>query len=115
MVDANSAVENFRPGPSPKATEDNTPAPPAAGLTPEEELLLQQLQQTRFWAEKSRDSQANEVASDAPGQDGTDPIPESWTLTRGLVLHDWQESCVRAWLANGKRGVIKVVTGAGKT
>jgi superfamily II DNA or RNA helicase len=36
-------------------------------------------------------------------------------LTRGLELHQWQKACVDAWFDNGKRGVIKVVTGAGKT
>jgi superfamily II DNA or RNA helicase len=44
-----------------------------------------------------------------------DTIPQSWDLTRGLVLHDWQETCVEAWFRSGKRGVMKVVTGAGKT
>jgi superfamily II DNA or RNA helicase len=32
-----------------------------------------------------------------------------------VVLHDWQTECVQSWFKSGKRGVIKVVTGAGKT
>jgi superfamily II DNA or RNA helicase len=30
-------------------------------------------------------------------------------------LHPWQQECVEAWFNAGKRGVLKVVTGAGKT
>jgi len=30
-------------------------------------------------------------------------------------LHQWQEECVDAWFQGRKRGVLKVVTGAGKT
>ncbi|HAN90823.1 MAG TPA: hypothetical protein DCQ33_01925, partial [Nitrospira sp.] len=43
------------------------------------------------------------------------PVPARWELTRGLTLRPWQHSCVDAWLGAGKRGVVKVVTGAGKT
>src|SRR5262249_31534554 len=42
-------------------------------------------------------------------------LPDRWELTKSVVLHDWQESCVDAWFASGNRGIIKVVTGAGKT
>src|SRR5204863_4917453 len=49
------------------------------------------------------------------GDDKPNAILESWDLTRGLTLHDWQETCVESWFKSGKRGVIKVVTGAGKT
>ena len=50
-----------------------------------------------------------------PDKGENDGIPERLELTRGLVLHDWQNQCVEAWFRNEKRGVIKVVTGAGKT
>ena len=42
----------------------------------------------------------------------TDP-----TATWGLLheLRDWQQSAFDAWLANGHRGIVEVVTGAGKT
>ncbi|MBI3468557.1 MAG: DEAD/DEAH box helicase [Planctomycetes bacterium] len=30
-------------------------------------------------------------------------------------MHEWQEECIQAWFQAGKRGVLKVVTGAGKT
>ncbi|MCO6458537.1 MAG: DEAD/DEAH box helicase [Pirellulaceae bacterium] len=84
--------------------------PQPAGLTAQEELLLQQLQQARFW-------RAQHEAVDA-GETNNRPdvgIPDSWELTQGLTLHDWQQRCVDAWFAAGKRGVLKVVTGAGKT
>lgn len=42
-------------------------------------------------------------------------LPEKWELTRGIDLHSWQNKCVDQWFAAGHRGVIKVVTGAGKT
>ena len=80
-------------------------------LLPAEELLLQQLLQTQFWNERQagaavvRDA---EVAAMAP-------LPARWELTQGLDLHAWQKECVESWFAAGRRGVIKVVTGAGKT
>jgi superfamily II DNA or RNA helicase len=80
-----------------------------------DELLLQQLVQARFWHEKH----------EAPDRHITDPlsqetlaqasIPNQWNLTRGIALHGWQQDAINAWIANGNRGVIKVVTGAGKT
>ena len=30
-------------------------------------------------------------------------------------LYDWQENCLRAWQRNGCRGIVNVITGAGKT
>ncbi len=42
-------------------------------------------------------------------------LPAKWELTQGLNLHAWQQECVESWFAAGMRGVIKVVTGAGKT
>jgi superfamily II DNA or RNA helicase len=115
MVNANSDAETVRSGAPHWATEEHGPGPGAAGLTPGEELLLQQLRQAQFWAEKNGGAEGNEAAGDSADQRGAVAVPQSWELTRGLALHDWQEACVRAWLANGMRGVMKVVTGAGKT
>jgi superfamily II DNA or RNA helicase len=115
MVQSNAALDGIQPGLSPAVPDGPAPAMPAAGLAPAEELLLQQLQQTRFWASKRGESPATEIAVRSPDHSARHIIPASWQLTCGLVLHDWQEACVQAWLANGKRGVIKVVTGAGKT
>jgi len=91
------------------------PRSPGSGLKPAEQLLLHQLAQTRFWSERNGipPKENNDKAS-SHGEP-RDVIADSWKLTRGLELHPWQKTCVDAWFDNGKRGVIKVVTGAGKT
>jgi len=86
-----------------------------AALTPLEELLLQQLQQVLFWAEKKKEGSPHGTPDLAADLGNEVRLPECWDLTRGFVLHDWQEECVQKWFDNGRRGVIKVVTGAGKT
>ena len=58
-------VPSSRKGASP----ENRPTPPSAVLTPAEELLLQQLQQAKFWAEKCAAG-----LSAAPGQ----ALPTEW-------------------------------------
>lgn len=92
-------------------------SPDSAGLlSQEEELQLQQLLQARFWQERGR--AARPVSKKVQGEDPASvltPLPDEWELTKGVTLHDWQRRCVDAWFANGRRGVIKVVTGAGKT
>lgn len=42
-------------------------------------------------------------------------MPSQWTLLAGIHLRDWQKECSDKWFENNKRGVVKVVTGAGKT
>jgi superfamily II DNA or RNA helicase len=85
-------------------------------LSPQEELQLQQLRQAEFWQEKTRTARhVDKKALDTEPTSATASIPDEWDLTKGIVLHDWQQRCVDAWFDNGKRGVIKVVTGAGKT
>ena len=32
-----------------------------------------------------------------------------------MQLYDWQKKCLRAWEQNGRKGIARVVTGAGKT
>ena len=41
--------------------------------------------------------------------------PERWTLARDVDLREWQRTCCERWFEAGKRGIAKVVTGAGKT
>jgi superfamily II DNA or RNA helicase len=84
-------------------------------LTPAEELQLQQLQQAKYWAEKCAAGDPVTSGGSAPDRPETDALPDSWCLTRAIDLHDWQDQCVSEWFRSGKRGVIKVVTGAGKT
>ncbi len=42
-------------------------------------------------------------------------LSEPWNLTPGIQLSEWQVRCRDAWFKNGRRGTVKVVTGAGKT
>src|SRR4051812_34808337 len=83
-------------------------------LQPAEELRFQQLLQMQFWQRKHPDAASLQEAgenreAERPG------LPEKWELTRGIDLHSWQTECVDNWFEAGRRGVIKVVTGAGKT
>src|SRR5208283_3895197 len=80
-------------------------------LTREERLKLHQLRQVSFW--QSRGLPLSSDGFEPPKEAAI--VPARWELTRGVALHDWQRQCVNAWFANGRRGVIKVVTGAGKT
>jgi superfamily II DNA or RNA helicase len=82
-------------------------------MTSAERLELQQLLQADFWAKREGLS-GPKVGSDRPNPESNDPAGH-WKLTRGITLHSWQRQCVEAWFNAGKRGVIKVVTGAGKT
>ncbi len=86
-------------------------------LTPEEELEFQQLRQIDFWRNliETPTADALSQASGALAGANVDAPPKHWELTRGLVLHDWQSECVDKWFAAGRKGVVKVVTGAGKT
>jgi superfamily II DNA or RNA helicase len=93
-------------------SEDNKAPEESSGLSRDEELLLQQLTQVRLWHQKSKPESTDDALDSVvrPTQ-----LPARWDLTAGTVLHDWQERCVDAWFANSGKGVIKVVTGAGKT
>ncbi len=83
-------------------------------LTKSEELSLLQLQQVKFWSERG----GPEAAPTANGRADlaeTVALPQRWELTQSFTLHAWQTACVQAWFDAGRRGVLKVVTGAGKT
>ena len=87
-------------------------------LTPNEELELQQLEQIHFWQIRAEGLNIHEPSAESKTTDNKTKVlvpPERWELTRGIQLHDWQTKCVDEWFVAGKRGVIKVVTGAGKT
>ncbi len=83
-------------------------------LQPAEELLLQQLGQVQFWSRKHSEAESASPAEDATAA-ASPGLPAAWELTRGIELHAWQQECIDRWFAAGMRGVIKVVTGAGKT
>ena len=92
--------------------EAAVPTPGIQPLTTAEELQLQQLRQARFWFDKASAARAVPGAADdsTPAE-----LPAQWELTRGITLHDWQLRCIDAWFENQRKGIIKVVPGAGKT
>lgn len=83
-------------------------------LTLAERLELQQLLQIDFWSRRGASKGAGELQP-SPTSENRPGLPERWELTCGIALHPWQQQCVDAWFIAGKRGVLKVVTGAGKT
>ncbi len=66
----------------------------------------------QFWQRRSPAVQAEPLT---PAKAIPLELPRNWELTRGVTLHSWQRECVEDWFSAGKRGIIKVVTGAGKT
>lgn len=82
-------------------------------LTPDEHLELQQLRQLDFW---DRRASPNRRLKEEPSEaESRRELPERWSLIQGIELHSWQSQCIDTWFQAGKRGVLKVVTGAGKT
>ncbi|MBA4190588.1 MAG: hypothetical protein C0467_21590 [Planctomycetaceae bacterium] len=102
---------NPRSAEEPNAVPQTEPQVPSLVLNLAEQLTLQQLRQREFWARSVRGQPGATGLTIAPAI----PRPERWELTSGITLHDWQQECVTAWFNNGRRGVLKVVTGAGKT
>ena len=84
---------------------ETTPLSRNSGLTRQEELLLQQLQQTQFWSQRYLDqNHQGSTVTTSPAK--LNSLPDSWELTRGLTLHAWQKTCVDAWFQAGQRGVV---------
>jgi superfamily II DNA or RNA helicase len=82
-------------------------------LTDEDRLRLQQLKLME-WAE-GRSSSKDVVAKTEDRQIPVENIADSWNLTQDLDLSPWQKSARDSWFEAGRRGTVKVVTGAGKT
>ena len=83
-------------------------------LSQGERLTLHQLR-LLDWAEgySKKDSSVEDNPSTVREQEHW--LPALWTLTRNIQLAPWQEDARDSWFAAGRRGTIKVVTGAGKT
>lgn len=81
-------------------------------LSDAEQLQLLQLEQLSSWAQRQSNPE-DDRALDEP--QGIEVLPTHWALVRDIKLYDWQEAAVQRWFNVGKRGIIKVVTGAGKT
>lgn len=85
-------------------------------MKPADLVQRQQLNILHYWSERAK-AKAVEAGEDIPADIAATPasLPERWELLRGVELREWQEACRDQWFKSGKRGVIKVVTGAGKT
>ena len=85
-------------------------------MKPADLVQRQQLNILHYWAERT---QAKGLAAGeavfAENVKTSGHLPERWSLLRDVELRAWQETCRDRWFTSGKRGVIKVVTGAGKT
>ena len=87
---------------------------PPLHLSPDERLLLHQLKLVNWAEDHSKD---DAPTSPDPSSDDAQEhqMPHSWVLTNGITLAPWQRNARDAWFAAGRRGTMKVVTGAGKT
>jgi superfamily II DNA or RNA helicase len=83
-----------------------------SSLSDNDLLLRHQLNVSYYWHSKSegKDSEDETERLEKPLE-----IPSKWDLLKGIELHQWQKECRDRWFQSGKRGVAKVVTGAGKT
>lgn len=89
-------------------------APSPFLLSQGEIVARHQLNLMKFWDEKSAESDEATESNQAM-LTGVTEIPEKWSLLGNIPLRDWQVECRDRWFGSGKRGVAKVVTGAGKT
>ena len=83
-------------------------------LSPDERLTLHQLKLVE-WAEVHSKTDASAISEPSANGERGDLVTGSWVLTRDIQLAPWQQSARDSWFAAGRRGTIKVVTGAGKT
>jgi len=99
-------------------SDDTQPVDPDEifAMSPADQVLRQQLNTLSYWSERIR-LKALEADEDSGTATVVAPagLPEHWSLLRGVKLRPWQEDCAEQWFKAGKRGVVKVVTGAGKT
>ena len=82
-------------------------------LQEKEQLQLLQLSELHDWASRHPMADSRETANQSASSAET--LPKQWSFMAGVNLYDWQQVAVQQWFAGGNRGIIKVVTGAGKT
>ena len=93
--------------------DDPPPLNPISfALNKSEQVLRQQLNVKAYWSQKT--NQPAEIKDSKPTSI-PEELPAKWRLTNGIDLHDWQADCLQKWMNGNGKGVIKVVTGAGKT
>jgi len=85
-------------------------------LTETERVQRHQLNILDYWAVRERNG-SDEVQPEAdPTIKGHDAVSTGkWSLLNNIELREWQLECRDKWFNSGKKGVVKVVTGAGKT
>lgn len=83
-------------------------------FTPKERLLLHQLRLLEWTASQLPSESVAGATADCGIPKLTD-LSDPWILTPGIQLSEWQQKCRVAWFGNGRKGTVKVVTGAGKT
>ena len=79
-------------------------------LTNKEQLQLHQLMVGDYWYNKN----INEDPEGKSAKGKKVKMPEKWDLTNGIELYAWQRECLDHYFPSC-RGIVKVVTGAGKT
>lgn len=84
-------------------------------LTPDEQVQRQQLNILDYWGNKQQEGFADETSVDHPDAKSSVSESEVWRLIAGIEMHNWQRECSQKWFESGHQGVVKVVTGAGKT
>jgi superfamily II DNA or RNA helicase len=68
-------------------------------------LSLHQLAIAQYWSHKNEQKTENAEICNTE-------CPHMWEMTQGVTLYNWQQQCIDKY--NGS-GIVKVVTGAGKT
>ena len=66
-------------------------------------------------APKRPQGRAGAARQQVEAEPGCKEVPAEWGLAADITLYPWQKAALEAWEKNGRSGVVKVVTGAGKT
>ena len=82
-------------------------------ISDHQRLLLHQLRLLEW--QSNRNQQAVEAPLEGAEATPSARVPPVWHLTQDVDLYPWQVDCVERWFDAGRRGTVKVVTGAGKT
>jgi len=88
---------------------------PTPVLTDGGRLLLHQLRLLEWLATQTSTERPPEESEAPPPVLKLSDLSQPWRLIPGITLSKWQIECRDAWFAHGKKGTVKVVTGAGKT
>ncbi len=82
-------------------------------LSAQDLVHRQQLNVLSYWHDRTRATDKTTLS--APVSTPLQGTNNDWHLLKDFCLLSWQIECRDKWFEGGKRGVVKVVTGAGKT